>query len=153
MMVVVDTSILVEALRGRAPWAGIVRGHLEASTMATTTVNLAELWDGAFTPKRRKAVAALLAGAELLDLDEPAALAAGAVRRHLRSHPRRLASSALLLPRWAAMNTDASKTRAGLMARRSRRPGRAPRAAGGAARPPCPARPPPRRETGGARTW
>lgn len=84
-MIVVDTSVLVEALRRREPWQSRVRALLEAGTLATTAVNVAELWAGAHSPVQVERVSLILDGVQVLPLDAEAAQVAGAVRRGLRN--------------------------------------------------------------------
>ena len=82
-MIVVDSDVLIDALRGRQPSAGQVRRGLEAGTLATTAVTVFELLSGARGPKQRESVDALLDALPVLPFDQAAGRAAALLRREL----------------------------------------------------------------------
>lgn len=87
-MIVVDTDVLIDALRGRQPSAGRVTEGLEAGTLATTAVTVFELLSGAQGARQRKLIGDLLGALPVLPFDEPAGEAAAAVRRKLEAGGR-----------------------------------------------------------------
>lgn len=110
-MIVADSDVLIDALRGREPTAARVALELEAGGLATTAVSLFELESGARTERAREQVTRLLTALRILPFDEAAAQAAAGARRALEAEGRPigmadyliagicLARSALLLTR------------------------------------------------------
>ena len=84
-MIVADSDILIDGLRGREPAAGRVALELRTGALATTVVNAFELLSGAKTDQERKKVETLLAALTILPVNERAARAAAGVRRELES--------------------------------------------------------------------
>lgn len=82
-MIVADTDVLIDFLRGREPAAGRIELELKGRLLATTTVNAFELWAGAKGKRQQGAVDALLAAMTILPLDDDAARAGGEARRAL----------------------------------------------------------------------
>ena len=82
-MIVADTDILIDALRGREPAAGRIAAAMAEGRLATTTVNAFELRCGVRTEQEGASVENLLAAMPILPLDDPAARAAAACRREL----------------------------------------------------------------------
>ena len=82
-MIIADSDVLIEYLRGRDPMAGRVELELKSRSFATTTVNAFELWSGAHTARQAKAVETLLAAMTILALDEDGARRGGDIRRTL----------------------------------------------------------------------
>ena len=82
-MIVADTDVLIDALRGRSPSADRVDRELGTGALATTAVTAFELRSGAGRRKEREAVEKLLAAIPILPLDDEAADRAAAVRREL----------------------------------------------------------------------
>lgn len=82
-MIVADSDVLIDALRGREPAATRIAAGLDASNLATTTISAFELLSGAPTQSVRQGVERLLAGLSILPFDEDAAEAAAATRREL----------------------------------------------------------------------
>jgi len=80
-MIIADSDVLIDALRGREPALARVAAGLRDGSLATTTVNSFELRSGARTPAELEKVEALLAALSILPFDEPASHAAGASRR------------------------------------------------------------------------
>lgn len=87
-MIVVDSDVLIDALRGREPSATRIRTGLDASDLATTTISTFELLSGAPTRRIRERVERLLAGLSILPFDADAAEAAAAARRELERQGR-----------------------------------------------------------------
>ena len=82
-MIVCDSDVLIDALRGRQPMQDRVAGLVATGALVTTTVTAFELRSGAHSAKEVKAVEALLGAALLLPFDGSAAEAAADARRHL----------------------------------------------------------------------
>lgn len=81
-MIVADTDVLIEFLRGRDPFAERVAVEIRRG-LATTAVTAFELLAGAHTTRQNRAVTDLLDGLTVLALDTPAAASAAQVRRAL----------------------------------------------------------------------
>jgi len=81
-MIVADTDVLIEFLRGRDPFAERVAVEIRRG-LATTAVTAFELLAGAHTTRQNKAVTDLLDGLTVLSLDTAAAASAARVRRTL----------------------------------------------------------------------
>jgi len=84
-MIVADTDVLVDALRGKRAAAGRIARALEARELATTAISVFELWCGARTEDERVKVRTLLAAVTVLPLDDAAGEAAAVARRALES--------------------------------------------------------------------
>jgi predicted nucleic acid-binding protein len=82
-MIVADTDVLIDALRGGGSQAQVAR-HIESGRLATTAITVFELWQGAYAGRQAPAVEALLDACDILPLDAPAARLAGELRAHLR---------------------------------------------------------------------
>lgn len=79
-MIVADTNILVDALRGREPGASRVRAGVEGGNLATTAISVYELES---FRGRRAGVDELLGALRVYELDTAAARVAGELRREL----------------------------------------------------------------------
>jgi len=84
-MIVADTDVLIDALRGREPSAARVRAGLRDGTLVTTSVNAFELLSGARSPREADAVDRLLGAMTILPLDATAAGRAASCRRDLEA--------------------------------------------------------------------
>lgn len=84
-MIIADTDVLIDALRGRDPAADRVSHELGTGALATTAVTAFELRSGARREKERAAVEKLLSAMPILALDEDAAEQAAEVRRDLEA--------------------------------------------------------------------
>jgi predicted nucleic acid-binding protein len=82
-MIVADSDVLIDALRGRDPAMARVASGLRAGILATTAVSVFELRAGARPGRERDTVDLLLGGLTILPFDEAAAVAAADVRREL----------------------------------------------------------------------
>lgn len=84
-MIVADTDVLIDALRGRAPSARRIVLELEAGGLATTAVSVFELRSGVRSSQAAEAIETLLAAMTILPFDERAAEKAAWTRRELES--------------------------------------------------------------------
>jgi predicted nucleic acid-binding protein len=82
-VIVADTDVLIDALRGRDPAASRVAWDLERGALATTTITAFELLSGACSSGARDAIGRLLAAMEVYPFDEAAARGAADARRSL----------------------------------------------------------------------
>jgi predicted nucleic acid-binding protein len=81
-MIVADTDVLIDFLRGHEPMAGRIAFELERGSIATTAVSRFELKAGARGGAQQALVETLLAALPVLPLDGEAADRAAEVRRH-----------------------------------------------------------------------
>jgi len=79
-VIVADSDVLIDALRGREPSLSRIRDELGAGSLVTTAVTVFELRSGAGTDQARHAVETLLAPLTMLPLDAAAARAAADIR-------------------------------------------------------------------------
>ena len=84
-MIVVDSDVLIDALRGRAPAARRIELELGTGALATTAITLFELRSGARTDRSARQVEDLLSALVVLPFDHEAADKAAAVRLHLEA--------------------------------------------------------------------
>lgn len=84
-MIIADTDVLIDYLRGRNPMAARVELELQSGGFATTAVTAFELWTGAKTPRQASAVELLLAAMTIVALDADAARAGADARKALLS--------------------------------------------------------------------
>ena len=96
-MIVADSDVLIDALRGRDPGKGRIALELQTGRLATTSVSVFELRSGAKTPRERTKVDALLDALTVLPFDVAAADAAASIRRELESHGKGLAMADYLI--------------------------------------------------------
>lgn len=87
-MIIADTDVLIDFLRGQGAGADRVALELEAGLLATTVVTRFELLAGARNERQRSAVMVLLDGLVTLPLDTTAADQAAEIRRSLQSEGR-----------------------------------------------------------------
>ena len=85
-MIIADSDILIDALRGRPSARARIAEALAAGTLATTAVTAFELRSGADSDRARAAIGLLLAPLEILPFDQAAAGAAARIRRELESN-------------------------------------------------------------------
>lgn len=84
MTVVLDTDVLIDLLHKREPTTSFLAGlRAQGETLATTSVNAAELWRGARTPRAQEAVARLLVALHDVPLGPRAARRFGEVMQAL----------------------------------------------------------------------
>lgn len=82
-MIVADTDVLIDTLRGREPVAARIAREIEAGNLATTVLSAFELLSGSRAEGERERVEDLLGALELLPLDRGAAAIAASLRRDL----------------------------------------------------------------------
>ena len=82
-MMVADTDVLIDYLRGRNPSAERVAAELKHGLLRTTVITRFELFAGARTARQESSVRDLLDGIPTLSLDQEAADLAAQVRRNL----------------------------------------------------------------------
>ncbi len=82
-MIVVDTDVLIDSLRGWEPSRTKVADGLVEGALATTTVNAFELRSGVRDAKQEASLEDLLAALRILPFDEAASRAAAGARREL----------------------------------------------------------------------
>ncbi|MDI7266839.1 MAG: type II toxin-antitoxin system VapC family toxin [Myxococcota bacterium] len=87
-MIVADTDVLIDFLRGQGAAADQVAREIERG-LATTVVTAFELWAGSLgAPRREQAVETLLGALTILPLEAEDARSAAAVRRGLEGSGR-----------------------------------------------------------------
>lgn len=84
-MIIADSDVLIDYLRGRSPMAARVEIELQSRSFCTTAVTAFELWAGAKTPRQVSAVELLLGAMTILPLEEDGARRASDVRKDLLS--------------------------------------------------------------------
>ncbi len=84
-MIVADSDVLIDSLRGREPMVDRVALELKLGALATTVVNAFELLSGAKSEPERKKLEKLLGALSILPVDEGAARRAAEIRRDLES--------------------------------------------------------------------
>jgi predicted nucleic acid-binding protein len=84
-LIVADTDVPIDALRGRAPSAGRIEIELETGALATTAISAFELRSGATSADATASVETLLAAMIILPFEERAAERAARSRRDLES--------------------------------------------------------------------
>ena len=84
-MIVADTDVLIDALRGRDPAAERIHDELGTGALATTAITAFELRSGTRSGKARREVEKLLAALPILPLDDEAADRAAEARRALEA--------------------------------------------------------------------
>lgn len=84
-MIVADSDVLIDALRGRPEAAARIDRALESGALATTAITAFELRSGARSEETSGKVETLLAALLILPFDEAAAGKAAEVRRTLEA--------------------------------------------------------------------
>lgn len=84
-MMVADTDVLVDFLRGKGDGARRIEIELRSGSLATTAVTAFELRSGARTPGQRRSVETLLAALTILPLGDAEAHAAAEIRKEVES--------------------------------------------------------------------
>lgn len=96
-MIVADSDVLIDALRGRADARGRIQTELETGRLATTVISVFELLSGTRSERQRRKVETLLAALRILPLDEAAARVSGELRQTLESRGEGLATADSLI--------------------------------------------------------
>jgi len=84
-VIIADTDVLIDSLRGREPVAQRVAEGIENGDLATTVLSAFELLSGSGEAAERRKVEDLLAALPLLALDPGATVIAAALRRELEA--------------------------------------------------------------------
>ena len=84
-MMIADSDVLIDFLRGRSPWAGRIKLEIKTGHLATTAVNSFELLSGVKAAAERDKVSRLLAALTVLAVTPAASEQAAAIRRELES--------------------------------------------------------------------
>ena len=84
-MIVADSDVLIDALRGREPAATRVLAGLSDRSLATTALSAFELLSGARTEDEEATIEALLGALQILPFDLAAGRAAARCRRRLET--------------------------------------------------------------------
>ena len=84
-MIVADSDVLIDALRGRSPAVERIDRELARGSLATTAISVFELRSGAPSEDAEERVEAVLAPLHVLPLDAAAARAASEIRLELES--------------------------------------------------------------------
>jgi tRNA(fMet)-specific endonuclease VapC len=87
-MIVADTDVLIDALRGREPVASRIALELRSGGLATTAVSVFELLSGAKSPEEQEKVERLLVALTVLGFDRAAGEAAAEARGQLEGEGR-----------------------------------------------------------------
>jgi tRNA(fMet)-specific endonuclease VapC len=82
-MMIADTDVLIDFLRGREPFASRVALEIESGSLKTTSVTRFELQSGARTKREVELIGGLLAAIPTLPLDADSADRAAEARRSL----------------------------------------------------------------------
>lgn len=82
-IVIVDTDVLIEFLRGNQPSVGQIAALAEAGRLRTTTISLFELLSGADEGKKGDPVRSLVNILDAFTLDRTASILASSIRRSL----------------------------------------------------------------------
>jgi len=96
-MILADTDVLIDALRGHEPARGRVAEALDLGALATTSITVFELTSGARSDKQAAAIDDLLAAMPRLPFDDEAARAAAAARRELEAAGRTIGMADYLI--------------------------------------------------------
>lgn len=79
-MMIADSDVLIDFLRGRGPWAGRIRLEIKTGHLATTAINSFELLSGAKTPADKDKVSRLLDALTVLGVSSEASERAAEAR-------------------------------------------------------------------------
>lgn len=82
-MILVDTDVLIDALRGRDPARTRIAEGVKEGTLATTAINAFELRSGARSAEQKAEIDDLLAPLPVFPFNDDASRAAAAARREL----------------------------------------------------------------------
>jgi len=96
-MIVADTDVLIDFLRGSSPVADTIELELERD-LATTTISAFELWAGSVgSDRREQSVQALLDALQILPLERGSARTAAHIQGQLRLTGRTVAMADALI--------------------------------------------------------
>jgi tRNA(fMet)-specific endonuclease VapC len=83
MILVADTDVLIDFLRGKGESADRVEMELKTGKLYTTTITTFELWAGVRGPKEAAAIETLIKALNILNLDLEAAQEAAEIKKSL----------------------------------------------------------------------
>ena len=89
-MIIADTDVLIDTLKGKEPSASRVIEELVKGQLATTTITVFELLSGAKRPGQAEKIRQLLRPITIFPLDELASTAAAEMRRHLEKEGQKI---------------------------------------------------------------
>lgn len=84
-MIVADSDVLIDALRGREPFRQRIAQEITARSLATTVISAFELLSGARTSREKEKVERILRPILILPLDESASRLAAEMRLNLEA--------------------------------------------------------------------
>ncbi len=84
-LILADSDVLIDALRGRELAMARIANELKKTTLGTTTVTVFELLSGAKTAASRKKIQKLLGAMRIFAFDQAAAEAAAEARQRLEA--------------------------------------------------------------------
>jgi tRNA(fMet)-specific endonuclease VapC len=84
-MMIADSDVLIDFLRGRGDWARRIARELESRSFATTAVTAFEIRSGARTSRQKKAVDTLLEAMTILPFGPEEARIASEIRQQVES--------------------------------------------------------------------
>ncbi len=96
-MVLADSDVLIDCLRGREPSTARVALELKAGSLATSTINAFELLSGVRTPSEREKVERLLAAMTILPFDDASSRHAAEIRRALEAKGKPIGTADYLI--------------------------------------------------------
>jgi tRNA(fMet)-specific endonuclease VapC len=96
-MIVADSDVLIDALRGRQPALERISLELKAGGLATTAVTVFELLAGARSGAEERKVEQLLAALTVLEFDAESAAAAAKARRVLEAEGQKIGMADYLI--------------------------------------------------------
>lgn len=96
-MIIVDSDVLIDALRGRQPALQRIDEELSGGRLATTVISVFELLRGRRSASRTEKVKKLLAPLVILPLDDDAAHRAAQIRTGLKAEGRGLTMADYLI--------------------------------------------------------
>lgn len=96
-MMIADSDVLIDFLRGKGGGAERIRLELETGRLATTVLSVFELLGGARGKREEQRVETLLEALTILPLDPAAARRAAEVRRELERAGRKIATADSLI--------------------------------------------------------
>lgn len=89
-MIIADTDVLIDALKGQEPGRGRVAEAIQSGALATTAITVFELMAGAKSESARASIDALLTPLRILNLDDLASQRAAEFRRRLERDGRKI---------------------------------------------------------------
>lgn len=96
-MIIADSDILIDALRGKGSVVTIVKQAIERNALGTTAISVFELKAGGRSQAELSKVEKLLAAISILDVDAEAAALAAEVFRTLESRGTRIGMADCLI--------------------------------------------------------